>query len=47
MISGVPLILALGARIPHPYVYVVFWAPILTEHHAVGVMVMPSSKSPL
>ena len=27
MISGIPLILGLGARISDPYVYVVFWAP--------------------
>ena len=31
MISGIPLILGLGNRTLHPYVYVVFWGPILEE----------------
>ena len=33
MVSGMPLMLGLGARMSDPYVYVVFWAPIGSQKY--------------
>ena len=42
MISGIPLILGLGARMSDPCVYVVFWAP----KHTCRLIRYPSLKAP-